>query len=75
MGPANPEHYRPAEASDSFDERALVARARTDPSGFGVLYRAYVDRIYAFAWSRDRTQLFMIRGNITSDVILISNFR
>ena len=33
------------------------------------------DRIYAFAWSRDGKQLFMSRGNITADVILISNFR
>jgi serine/threonine protein kinase len=33
------------------------------------------DRIGAFAWSRDGKQLFMIRGNQTSDVILISNFK
>ncbi len=33
------------------------------------------DRIAAFAWSRDGKQLFMTRGNTTSDVILISNFR
>jgi len=33
------------------------------------------DRIGTFAWSRDGKQLIMIRGNITADVILISNFR
>ena len=33
------------------------------------------DRINAFAWSRDGKQLFMIRGNTTADVILISNFK
>jgi eukaryotic-like serine/threonine-protein kinase len=32
------------------------------------------DRISAFAWSRDGKQLLLIRGNITSDVILIGNF-
>jgi serine/threonine protein kinase len=33
------------------------------------------DRINSFAWSRDGKQLLLIRGNITSDVILISNFK
>jgi eukaryotic-like serine/threonine-protein kinase len=33
------------------------------------------DRIPSFALSRDGKQLLLIRGNITSDVILISNFR
>jgi Tol biopolymer transport system component len=33
------------------------------------------DRIPSFAWSRDGKQLLLIRGNQTSDVILISNFR
>jgi len=33
------------------------------------------DRISSFAWSRDGKQLLMTRGNTTSDVILISNFR
>ncbi len=32
-------------------------------------------RIYDFAWSRDGKQLLLTRGNETSDVILISNFR
>ncbi|MGA9812676.1 MAG: protein kinase, partial [Terriglobales bacterium] len=32
------------------------------------------DQIFGFAWSRDEKQLFLIRGNVTSDVILISNF-
>ena len=33
------------------------------------------DRIFNFAWSRDGKQLLLIRGDVTSDVILISNFR
>ncbi|MGH9505212.1 MAG: protein kinase domain-containing protein [Terriglobales bacterium] len=33
------------------------------------------DRIPSFAVSRDGKQLLLIRGNITSDVILISNFQ
>ncbi len=33
------------------------------------------DRISNFAWSRDGKQLLLIRGDVTSDVILISNFR
>jgi eukaryotic-like serine/threonine-protein kinase len=33
------------------------------------------DRIPSFALSRDGKQLLVIRGNVTSDVILISNFR
>jgi serine/threonine protein kinase/Tol biopolymer transport system component len=33
------------------------------------------DRILTFAWSRDGKQLLLIRGDVTSDVILISNFR
>ncbi len=57
MGPANPEHLEPAAVSPaSFDERALIARACSDPSAFGVLYRAYVDRIYAFAYRRTWTR-------------------
>jgi RNA polymerase sigma-70 factor (ECF subfamily) len=57
MGPANPEHLEPGAVSPaSFDERALIARACSDPSAFGVLYRAYVDRIYAFAYRRTWTR-------------------
>jgi Tol biopolymer transport system component len=33
------------------------------------------ERINSFGWSRDGKQLLLIRGNITSDVILISNFK
>ena len=33
------------------------------------------DRISNFAWSRDGKQLLLIRGDVTSDVILIGNFR
>ena len=32
-------------------------------------------RIFDFAWSRDGKQLFLAKGDITSDVVLISNFR
>jgi eukaryotic-like serine/threonine-protein kinase len=32
-------------------------------------------RIFSFAWSRDGKQLLFAKGNETSDVILISNFR
>jgi serine/threonine protein kinase len=32
-------------------------------------------RIFDFAWSRDGKQLFLAKGENTSDVILISNFR
>jgi Tol biopolymer transport system component/predicted Ser/Thr protein kinase len=32
-------------------------------------------QIFAFAWSRDGKQLLLSRGNESSDVILISNFR
>src|SRR5450759_1213388 len=57
MGPANAEQLEPAAVSPvSSDERALIARARSDPSAFGVLYRAYVDRIYAFAYPRTCTR-------------------
>jgi eukaryotic-like serine/threonine-protein kinase len=33
------------------------------------------DRIFGFDWSRDGKQLALARGNITHDVVLISNFR
>jgi RNA polymerase sigma-70 factor (ECF subfamily) len=42
------------------DDAALVARARWDPTAFGVLYRRYVGRIYAFAhrrtWTREAAE-------------------
>jgi RNA polymerase sigma-70 factor, ECF subfamily len=56
MGRANPEQQEPGAAAPAFDERALVVRARSDPSAFGVLYRAYIDRIYAFAFRRTWTR-------------------
>ena len=31
--------------------------------------------IFEFAWSRDHKQLVLAKGNRTSDVILISNFK
>ncbi len=33
------------------------------------------DRIFSFAWSRDGKELALARGSISSDVILISNFK
>lgn len=34
------------------DERALVARAATDPDAFGELYRRYLPRVHDFAYRR-----------------------
>jgi len=36
----------------SVDERALLARAQTSAAGFGELFDAYYDRIYAYAYRR-----------------------
>ena len=33
------------------------------------------DLIFDYAWSRDGKQLALARGNVTSDVVLLSNFR
>ena len=33
------------------------------------------DRIFSFAWSRDGKQLCLSRGTISSDVVLIKDFR
>ena len=41
-------HERASEA----EQRALVEAARTDPTAFAQLYRAYVSRIHAFAYRR-----------------------
>ena len=38
--------------SHESDERALVARASTDPDAFGELYRRYLQRIHDFAYRR-----------------------
>lgn len=60
MGPA--ERLRQADAPDDAapDDRELVARARHDPHAFGVLYRRYSGRIYAFAhrrtWTREAAE-------------------
>ena len=60
MGPA--ERLRQAVASDVAepDDRELVARARHDPGAFGMLYRRYSGRIYAFAhrrtWTREAAE-------------------
>jgi hypothetical protein len=32
-------------------------------------------RIFDFSWSRDSKNLFLAKGETTSDVILINNFR
>ena len=36
----------------SLGERELVARAKEDPSAFGALYDAYVDKIYNYVYHR-----------------------
>ena len=58
LGEASPASEQ-SEASAP-EERALVARARRDPGAFGVLYRRYVDRIYAFVhrrtWTREAAE-------------------
>jgi hypothetical protein len=33
------------------------------------------DRIFSFDWSRDGKQLAVARGALTSDMVLISNFK
>jgi RNA polymerase sigma-70 factor (ECF subfamily) len=38
------------------DERALAERAGADPDAFAVLYRRYVERIYAYAYWRSRSR-------------------
>lgn len=38
--------------SHEVDERALVARAQTDPAAFAELYRRYLPRIHDFAYRR-----------------------
>ena len=40
------------EYRDAEDERALVERARADPSAFAELYRRYLPRVHAFAYRR-----------------------
>jgi RNA polymerase sigma-70 factor, ECF subfamily len=52
VDPVESDELPPTSASESFDERALVAQARSDPAAFGALYRRYVERIYAFAYRR-----------------------
>ena len=52
MGPVESDELPQASSSESRDERALVAQARSDPAAFGALYRRYVERIYAFAYRR-----------------------
>ncbi len=55
MEAAEADHLRLAPRSEPPDERALVAEARVDSGAFGVLYRRYVERIYAFAYRRTWT--------------------
>ena len=46
------------------DERALVERARADPSAFAELYRRYLPRVYAFAYRR--TGVVEVAEDVTS---------
>src|SRR6516165_6709094 len=52
---AETDRLRLASPSEPRDERALVADARGDPAAFGVLYRRYVERIFAFTYRRTWT--------------------
>jgi RNA polymerase sigma-70 factor (ECF subfamily) len=51
-------------AVDDGDERALVERARADPSAFAELYRRYLPRVHAFAYRR--TGAVEVAEDITS---------
>jgi RNA polymerase sigma-70 factor (ECF subfamily) len=46
------------------DERALVERARVDPTAFAELYRRYLPRVHAFAYRR--TGVVEVAEDITS---------
>jgi RNA polymerase sigma-70 factor, ECF subfamily len=50
--------------ADENDERALVERARVDPSAFAELYRRYLPRVHAFAFRR--TGVVEVAEDITS---------
>jgi RNA polymerase sigma-70 factor, ECF subfamily len=51
-------------ADDDRDERALVERARADPTAFAELYRRYLPRVHAFAYRR--TGAVEVAEDITS---------
>ena len=53
------------------DERALVARAQTSATGFGELFDAYYDRIYAYAYRRvgSREQAEDIAASVFEDAL------
>jgi RNA polymerase sigma-70 factor (ECF subfamily) len=56
VGPAKPDQLSADTPAEPFDERALVVAARGDAAAFGILYRRYVERIYAFAYRRTWTR-------------------
>ena len=53
------------------DERALIARAQTSAAGFGELFDAYYDRIYAYAYRRigSRDQAEDIAASVFEDAL------
>ena len=53
------------------DERALIARAKTSAAGFGELFDAYYDRIYAYAYRRigSRDQAEDIAATVFEDAL------
>ena len=53
------------------DERALLARAQTSAAGFGELFDAYYDRIYAYAYRRvgSREQAEDIAATVFEDAL------
>ena len=60
MGSAEPVQLTTEDEFVTSDDGELVARAQSDPSAFGVLYRRYVNRIYSFAhrrtWTREAAE-------------------
>ncbi|MEW6129028.1 MAG: protein kinase [Acidobacteriota bacterium] len=76
---------RPSDWQWSTDSRSLILVDHTQ--GFSNLFRASLinnsrtqltnfknDRIFAYALSRDGKKLAMLRGSVSSEVIIISNF-
>ena len=49
-------HLVPGDPSSAGSDAELVLQSRTDSTAFGVLYRRYIDKIYAFAYRRTWTR-------------------
>ncbi len=61
------------------DDREGVSNIRASPVGSGGASRQLTDfkaeRIFWFDWSTDGKQLALARGTVSSDVVLITNFK